>query len=178
MNSEQTAADRWRPDTYWDGGGEGNFVEGYTRGIGSTPFAAPEALPEMEEGEIEIVLIKMRSTLGDMLSLRARRTEGGIVYRMVDEYDLSRELPSPHNDQPLTFGELTDMLKSFRMSDRDGLFFPSGWSNVMESLDREDTCEFYQIESDFYDGLHDWYLEQFEQWAAVNRAEWEEEDEG
>jgi hypothetical protein len=180
MSSEQNAADQWRPDSYWDGGGEGNFVEGYTRGIGMAPGASPEVLPGMADGEVEIVLIRMRSVLGDLMSLRVRREDGRLCYRMVDEYEWSCDMPSPQCEQPLTFGELVGMLKNFRMSEHDGLFFPSGWDNCMESFDLiggwDGVCEFYVVESDFYDGLQDWYLEQFEQWAVAKRAEWDEDE--
>ena len=181
MSSEQNEAGQWRPSTYWDGGGEGNPLKGYTRGLAGTPVGiVPEALPAHEDGEVEIALIKMRSTTGDLLSLRARRTDAGIMYRMVDEYEWSCDMPSPQCEQPLTFGELVGMLKNFRMSEHDELFFPSGWDNCMESFDYlggwDGVRDFYVIESDFYDGLQDWYLEQFEQWAAVKRAEWEEDE--
>ena len=176
MCSEETNADQWRPDTYWDGGGDGNFVEGYTRGIGMAPGASPEVLPKMADGEVEIVLIRMRSVLGDLMSLRARCEDGRIRYRMVDEYDLSRELVAPQDELPLTFGELTHLLWTFRRSDLDEPFFLSGWRDCLDSLDVlgwDGVGAFYSLTSEFYEGVEGWYESQFEQWAAAERAEWD-----
>ena len=184
MSDQFAAGDVWRPETYWDGGGEGNFVEGFTRGIGMAPGAAPEALPEMLEDEVEIVLIRSRSTLGDLMSLRARRVDGRIRYRMVDEYDMSVDLAVPQDEKPLAFGELTEVLWSFRMSKLDDPFFLSGWENCLESLDYlgwDGIGAFYSVTSEFYDGLEDWYDDRYQEWAAAeqaSRAGDEDEEEG
>ena len=45
-----------------------------------------EYLPDLDETAIEIARISIRSTTGDVTSLYARRGEGCIHYRVVDEY--------------------------------------------------------------------------------------------
>ena len=49
-------------------------------------FMGGEYLPDFDETEIEIARISIRSTTGDVTSVYARRGEGCIHYRVVDEY--------------------------------------------------------------------------------------------
>jgi len=184
VSESNAAGNGHRPETYWDGGGEGNFEEGFSRGMGMVPGGSPEALPEMLEDEVEIVLIRSRSTLGDLMSLRARRVDGRIRYRMVDEYEMSVDLAVPQDENPLAFGELTEVLWSFRMSKLDDPFFLMCWVNCLDALEYlgwDGIREFHLVTSEFYDGLEDWYDERFQEWAAAEQAsraedekEWDE----
>src|SRR5437899_1838208 len=45
-----------------------------------------EYLPPLQEGEVEIARISLRSTTADQISVRALRTSDGISYSIVDEY--------------------------------------------------------------------------------------------
>jgi hypothetical protein len=76
-------------------------------------------LPDMEEGEVEIARIEIASTTFDVTSLFAKRENGQIHYRVVDEYD-GDTLTGPsemRSDIPLTLGEMAD-------------FFLDAWSLI------------------------------------------------
>lgn len=159
-----------RPDTYWDGHGQGNQVSGTTRGLAAFPAAiVPEALPPLEEDEVEIVLIKMRSTTGDLISLRARRDGDVIAYRMVDEYELEQVVIPPQSSQPLSFGELTELLWTFQWEECEGPEFVGGWEyQYKESGEDFDSIrEWFVLDSEYYDGLNAWLERRFEQWKEA-----------
>lgn len=72
-------------------------------------FMGGEYLPDMEQDEVEIARISLRSTTGDVTSVYARRKPGCIAVRIVDEYggdtltgETQREVK-----RPLTLNELT-----------------------------------------------------------------------
>jgi hypothetical protein len=52
-------------------------------------FMGGEYLPEYIKDETEIARIELRSTLADVISIRAKTEEGIITYSVVDEYDPS-----------------------------------------------------------------------------------------
>lgn len=103
-----------------------------------------EYLPDMEEQEIEIARICLRSVTSDVTSVYARLVPGGIAYRVVDEYEGSTlEGPSEcTSPSPLSLGELTS-------------FFLGAWW-LMETLevnfedDLESMLRFFRGESAFY----------------------------
>ena len=104
-----------------------------------------EYLPDLDETEIEIARISIRSTTGDVTSLYARRGEGCIHYRVVDEYDGDTLTGDNErsSDKPLTLGELYE-------------FFTATWPfmDVLE-MNYEGNLEgklgFFRGQSEFYD---------------------------
>ncbi len=73
-----------------------------------------EYLPNLHDTEIEIARISIQSVTSDVTSVYARRGEGCIHYRVVDEYEgdtLSGERERT-TTQPLTLGELVDYFTS------------------------------------------------------------------
>ena len=104
-----------------------------------------EYLPDLDETEIEIARISIRSTTGDVTSLYARRGEGCIHYRVVDEYDGDTLTGDNErsSDKPLTLGELLE-------------FFTATWPfmDVLEmnfDNDLERKLGFFSGQSEFYD---------------------------
>ena len=180
MSSEQTAVGQWRPDTYWDGRGQGNPFDDCTRGLAAAPVGiVPEALPPHEDGEVEIVLIKMRSTTGDLMSLRVRRDGDAYVYRMVNEYELDQVVVPVQSTRPLSFHELTVLLWSFRWDECDGPELVGYWE-YKHGEGREDfdsIREWFVFESEYYEGLNAWHDERFEQWKASKPA-WQQAEGG
>ena len=73
-----------------------------------------EYLPTLDEGEIEIARISLASTTSDQISVRARKDGERIRYRIVGEYEedesMRHQLPFAVTDQPLSLGELMDMI--------------------------------------------------------------------
>jgi hypothetical protein len=78
---------------------------------------SPRFLPELLETEVEIVRIIMPgTTLYDVTSVRARQDWGGkILFRIVDEYESVFSTTLSDADQPLTCGELIELLDSIRV---------------------------------------------------------------
>ena len=104
-----------------------------------------EYLPDLDATEIEIARISIRSTTGDVTSLYARRGEGCIHYRVVDEYDGDTLTGDNErsSDKPLTLGELY-------------AFFTATWPfmDVLEMNyegDLEGKLGFFRGRSEFYD---------------------------
>ena len=104
-----------------------------------------EYLPDLDATEIEIARISIRSTTGDVTSLYARRGEGCIHYRVVDEYDGDTLTGDNErtSDKPLSLGELVE-------------FFTATWPfmDVLE-MNYEGNLEgklgFFSGRSEFYD---------------------------
>jgi hypothetical protein len=67
-----------------------------------------EFLPDQDEGEVEIARIEIASTTFDVTSVYARREDGRIHYRVVDEYggDTLTDARERTSREPLTLGEL------------------------------------------------------------------------
>jgi hypothetical protein len=106
-----------------------------------------EYLPDLDGAEIEIARISIRSTTGDVTSVYARRGEGCIHYRVVDEYagdTLSGETERT-SEKPLSLGELC-------------AFFLGAWPffEVLE-MNYEDDVQgmlgFFRGQSAFYGGF-------------------------
>jgi len=83
------------------------------------PQKLARAVPDTEDGEVEIARISISSTTGDVTSVYAKPVNGAIRYRVVDEYegDTLTETTEMESDRPLTLGELAD-------------FFLNAWSLV------------------------------------------------
>jgi hypothetical protein len=71
-------------------------------------FMGGEYLRDLDETEIEIARISIRSTTSDVTSMYARRGEGWIHYRVVDEYggDTLTGIAERTSETALTLGEL------------------------------------------------------------------------
>jgi hypothetical protein len=68
-------------------------------------------LPSFQEYEVEIARVELASTLGDVISVRARPGQNGrIVYAVVDEYDTEYSIPIANSSSPLSLGELIEFI--------------------------------------------------------------------
>ena len=88
--------------------------DGERRAIGRIHpmFMGGEYLPDLEENEVEIARISLRSVTGDVNSVYARRGEGLIHFRVVDEYEgeTLTGLTELSSEKPLTLGELYEFI--------------------------------------------------------------------
>ena len=150
--------DQARPASYRDGGGPEVWGD----------------LPELEEGEVEIVSILMHSTMGDVISVRARTEGGSIHYRVVDEYEepdaegkvISRYTCAPEeSSEPLTLGEVKALLWSIHC-DSYGQIFEQAWDEQREERVSDYENDFYELFSDHYEGLQEWLEDRFRQWKC------------
>jgi len=155
----------FRPATYWpeqSGAKEAPVMTAY--------------LAELEPGEAEIARIQMLSTLGDVISLRAKRdAAGGIHYRFCDEYPEDEkvyEFSPVASDESLTFGEIVDLLDGARCSDsyepEPRLIWGILRMNLDSGLDNYKEIErFITVASAFYPQLTEYFRWRIRQWIAA-----------
>lgn len=110
-------------------------------------FMGGNYLPNTEEGEVEIARISISSTTCDVTCVYARKENGVIHYRVVDEYggDTLQGQCEVQATLPMTLGEFTD-------------FFLEAWPliEVLEANfdeDRERALGFFSAQSEFYPDL-------------------------
>ena len=131
-----------------------------------------EYLPEVSPGEVEIARIVLPlSTLGDVISVRARLRSGRYRYRVVDEYQSEFHIRRKSSIRPLTLGQLIDLIQTGSQPGftHDGNGLVEGFWNV-ELEDGagpgalEECVRFAHVESDHYPELAAWYEERGRQW--------------
>jgi hypothetical protein len=147
-----------------------------------------EYLPDLEPGEVEIARIEMQSVTADVMSIRARPDgEGGIRYRIVDEYDfLSYDFSPKHTEKPLSMGELIHLI------DHTSVYEEGAKERVYQGLvsglrawkwgtgyreprpragieggpmDPNEYARFADASSNYYPELHDYYVREAQAWA-------------
>ena len=139
-----------------------------------------EYLPDVDSSEVEIARIVLRSTLMDVISIRARWRWGRYHYRIVDEHEMTYNLSRKSSNKPLTLGQLIDLLWKSYCEGWD--YNPYGMVEGFWEDQRvygcpaflEDCVNFAYVESDFYPRLSDWYDQRGKEWIA-EQAEEEEE---
>jgi hypothetical protein len=112
-----------------------------------------EFLPPMEPGEIEIARVELRSTTGDVYSIRARKDLADIRYRVVDENEGEFKLPFDRSGEPLSVRDLVRLLEETRFAgyEEPGLVRPF-WVQQVEYGDQpEDAVCFASVRSVLYE---------------------------
>jgi hypothetical protein len=136
-----------------------------------------EYLPAVDEGEVEIARISMQSTTYDQISIRARREDGKIKYRVASEYEddgMVYELPFEESGEPLTLRELMDFIEGATQSGDAyaGGILSSSWAMMHEfSTDEGEIVGFLSLSSPFYPGLASYYYQMAESWLEEHREE-------
>jgi hypothetical protein len=121
-----------------------------------------EYLPAMLPGEVEIANIALLSVTGDVIQVRARPLEGGIAFRVVDEYEAEGSeyaIEPERAGQPLSMGELVDLIDSADPGEQPyglGLVEPPLVANL-EGCDPDDLAGFVTVTSAFYPQLGAYY---------------------
>ena len=145
-----------RPLTYWPEGSE-------------VPSVAESETDDALPGEVEIAFIELKSTLGDVMSVRARPIGERIAYRVVDENEGAWRLPRDESDEPLTLDEMLDLLDGARLDGDAGVQgLTMGWRqfNLMEPADAPDLVDFVRVTSDFYPEIEQIDRDRAQRWAA------------
>ena len=134
-------------------------------------FMGGEYLPDRLLGEVTIVCIDLESTTHDVIELRARPLhDGRIKLRWVDEYDseFSHDPYPDVIDQPLSFKELKDFIRSTRPHpDLEAplpLAYNVGNLTCGTSSEAENLRFFTRFSSEFYPGLATWAKEAVDAW--------------
>ena len=158
------------------------FSSGAGRAIGNrqvqrvspaTPLGlVGEFTPDLEEEEVEIVCIALRSVMGDVISVRARPEGDQIAYEVVDEYDGEFKLERTSSPQPLTGHEVCQLLRGLFCTELQELLFVSFFEQMTEFYEKE-TPEsvaagnaFVSLSSDFYPDLNPWLAEWYREWLG------------
>ncbi|MFO0428442.1 MAG: HEAT repeat domain-containing protein, partial [Planctomyces sp.] len=151
----------FRPATYWpnDRRSSEDALENTTPVPGAdTSRSVSDRLPPLKHGEVEIAMIRIRSSIGRILSLRVSRGEDDvIVYRIVDEASSANMILSSSENSgfPLTFRELTRRL-----------LHPghSTGAPVLRLLAREYGLSSIELSSEFYPQLNLWWRRSITFW--------------
>lgn len=137
---------------------------------------AGEYLPGCDPGETEIARIELQSTTGDVFSIRARRQDGRIHYRVVDECESVFRFKPESSKLPFTLAELIQFIDGIEDvawdSLADGpfsLFYNE--RNAEDCSERRRLREFTSISSDIYRQLHQHFEHVFEEWALEGEEE-------
>jgi hypothetical protein len=156
-----------------------------------------EYLPDYARNEVEIARIDHDSVMGDVISVRARRTRDGVIhYRVVDDcgmptYVLKSSQPST---SPLSLGELIELIETTEIFDGDsilhlcyelsnggfearGLVVPTWREQFIRGGDAKRSVAYCQVSSSFYPDLERWYGRHAEGWIAERESERGEDDE-
>ncbi len=126
-----------------------------------------EYLPRLRKGEVEIARISLESVTADQISVRARRTNEGIEYSIVDEYDTggAYDLRPRVSTAPLSMRELVAMLDGAHGG--GGAVICHLALNVDTKEDAARLLGFVSVESDFYPDLGRYYAGRIGQWYAT-----------
>lgn len=130
-------------------------------------------LPDFLPGEVEVARVCYASVTGDVTSIRARREDAKIRYRVVDEHWDQGEVyvvEPESSDRPLTLGELIGLIDTARRPShgekaQPGLVMPDILRNFAESdRDPEEYSRFVTVLSDVYPNLEYWYEGVVQEW--------------
>jgi len=160
----------FRPDTYPVGPGGIDYPN-----IAEAPmFGGGYYLPDQRPGEIEIAGIALGSTTGDVFSIRARRTPTGrLSYRVVDEYGTKIEVRRHVRGEPLSMGELVDLIDALDIGLGEGLvtsLLDDNWGDG-EAYDSPDALRnFVVVLSDLYPELEEYYDQRVAAWVEAHRT--------
>ena len=121
-----------------------------------------EYLPDFddESGEVEIARLVFASVTCDVTSVRARLVEGGIAYRVINEYDYEYRVQPEVSDKPLTLGELIHLIDTaYDLTNAaESLLLPY-WEFTAEDGDFSRITGFITVSSEYYGELSSWYDE-------------------
>jgi hypothetical protein len=142
-----------------------------------------EYLPDFEGDEIEIARVMLASVTGDVISIRARRENALIHYRIVDEYDGETVYYcEPENSaRPLTMRELIGLIDN---AHGEGMYpdYGTGLTTVWRDFHAdngsspEEMVAFVRVSSEFYPDLRGYYEEEASAWLEERLAEYGPEE--
>ena len=141
-----------------------------------------EYLPQLELEDVEIARISLASTTSDQISIRASHAGEKIRYSVCDEYDTEYNLAFSSSEQPLSLGELIQLIDGSGHPEEQG---PLGllvchWENMIEwGNPPDEAVDFAWIQSAWYPELAAYYEQVATDWCEKKQKEMgydEEED--
>ena len=170
---------------YYEGGNFQELEESFTKASLSDEeryrlasihpmFMGGEYLPDCNSNETEIARVTLRSTMQDVISIRAKEEDGELHYSVADEYDDHEfRLWRDSSLEPFSLKELIEFLDK----SSQGIGYPGGLSlsynnsNADSGLDRESLEDFTTISSEIYSQLEEHYDRVFADWVAEEQEE-------
>jgi hypothetical protein len=131
-------------------------------------YMGGEYLPDLEQSEVEIARVTLQSVTQDVISIRATAASNRIDYRIVDEYETDWRISPASSLEPLSMGEMIEMLDSARTPDEEDVTGKAGpvWGALTMNLDGDDNpmglIGFVEVTSEFYPGLNVYYAREIE----------------
>lgn len=153
----------FRPRSYWDD--EGQAIVGSHTTVRRPAYCdVGEFLPACGPTDVEIARISLASTLGDSISIRARRRASCIAYKVEAEYDLDFVCTPKTSREPLTHARMINLIETLDDQCNDG-----PWLQVLLHSYRscpERLRGFVSIHSDFYPALRGHFQRRIDEWIA------------
>lgn len=135
-----------------------------------------EYLPDLEPDEVEIARLDLASTTADVIALLARRAGAEIGYRVVDEYETEYVCAPERSRQPLTLGELVELLDHTVQTDAHLSAAAYGliegqweWHLRAGNEAPEHAARFVSVSSAFYPALSEYYAARAQEWIAMSK---------
>ena len=136
-------------------------------------FMGGEYLPDCDTDETEIARIELRSTLADVISIRAKRDGSEYHYSVLDEHGDTYSLFTQTSEDTFTLDELVDFIDYSEQIGgwSGGLSLSYNNANAEGGMDRESLEEFTTISSEIYPQLEEHYQNVFANWVADEKEE-------
>jgi hypothetical protein len=132
-------------------------------------------LPGFKRFEVEIARLSLESTTWDVISIRARPSSRGIVYRAVDEYGTDYHIRPRSSRKPLTLGKLIQLIESMTGWEDDRSMSPSALRDSQGFCNDEgrisELRSFVTVSSEFYPDLEPWYERDADRWVERKLAD-------
>ena len=138
-------------------------------------FMGGEYLPPDMPGETTIARIALRSTMADVIEVRARPGGPGLLYRIVDEYETDFVMPFDRSEAPLSLGELVELINNSEglrqgrglvSCEVEACCCPGGRSGRTHEEWLESVRGFVTVTSELYPDLQDYYEAFVEEWLS------------
>ena len=141
-----------------------------------------EYLPQLDVEDVEIARISLASTTSDQISIRASYVGKKIRYDVCDEYDTEFNLALSSSEQPLSLGELIQLIDGSGHPEEQepGGLLVCHWENMIEwDYSPDEAVDFASIESAWYPQLATYYHQVACDWYEQKQKElgYDEEEE-
>jgi hypothetical protein len=123
------------------------------------------------DGEgVTIAVIALESVTSDAIWVHAEPYGGEIRYGIADEYETEFEVTPETSIEPLSFGELIDLIDEARSDGTAGTTELLRDVNLDYAENAEELVDFVWVSSDFYPHLQNYYVDRANAWLEQTRS--------
>jgi hypothetical protein len=134
-------------------------------------YMGGEYLPDYLPGEVEIARVALRSTTGDITSIRARKVGKRIRYRVVGGYEDAYRVSPQSSSLPLTLGQVIRLIDTTMNGGGFVGLAGTARDSLFDGSNHEELATFVHVSSPFYPELEVWYEEEAAEWLERKREE-------